>query len=72
MISTNLAEKIAMMMKEALCRVSAEAISSICGQSISYAEAGSYLDFLLPVLPKNCIRVQVKTGEELAADTFRE
>ena len=39
---------------------------------LDYAEAGSYLDFLLPILPKTCIRVQVRTGEELAADTFRE
>ncbi|MCM1065787.1 MAG: UvrD-helicase domain-containing protein [Eubacterium sp.] len=39
---------------------------------LDYAEAGSYLDFLLPVLAKTCIQVQVRTGEELAADAFRE
>ncbi|MDE6924251.1 MAG: PD-(D/E)XK nuclease family protein [Acetatifactor sp.] len=39
---------------------------------LDYAEAGSYLDFLLPVLSKTCIRVQVRTEEELAADTLRE
>ncbi|MCM1540722.1 MAG: UvrD-helicase domain-containing protein [Blautia sp.] len=39
---------------------------------LDYAEAGSYLDFLLPVLAKTGIQVQVRTEEELAADTFRE
>ena len=39
---------------------------------LDYAEAGSYLDFLLPILPKTCIRVQIRTGEGLAADAFRE
>ncbi len=39
---------------------------------LDYAEAGSYLDFLLPILAGTCIRVQIRTGEELAADTFKE
>ena len=39
---------------------------------LDYAEAGSYLDFLLPVLAKTCIRVSVINGEELEADAFKE
>lgn len=39
---------------------------------LDFAEAGSYLDFLLPILSKTCLQVMVKTGEELAADSFRE
>ena len=39
---------------------------------LDYAEAGSYLDFLLPVLSKTCVKVQVRMEEELAADTLRE
>ena len=39
---------------------------------LDYAEAASYLDFLLPVLSKTCVKVQVRMEEELAADTLRE
>lgn len=39
---------------------------------LDYAEAGSYLDFLLPVLAHTCIHVSVVNGEELAADAFKE
>lgn len=46
-----------------LYRVSAQTISGTGGQSISYAEADSYLDFLLSVLPKTCIRVQIRIRE---------
>jgi len=39
---------------------------------LDYAEAGSYLDFLMPVIAKTCIKVQVRTEEKLAADTLKE
>lgn len=38
LISTNLAEKIALTVTEALYRVSADVISGTCGQSISHGE----------------------------------
>ena len=37
-----------------------------------FAEAGSFLDFLMPILPGTNILVAVKTGEDLTADSFRE
>ena len=37
-----------------------------------FAEAGSFLDFLMPILPRTNISVTVKTGEDLAAGSFRE
>ena len=39
---------------------------------LDFAEAGSFLDLLMPILPKANFSVTVKTGEELAADSFRE
>ncbi len=39
---------------------------------LDYAEAGSYLDFLFPVLTKACIRVQVRDGREMAAEALKE
>ncbi|MCH5342897.1 MAG: helicase-exonuclease AddAB subunit AddA [Acetatifactor sp.] len=39
---------------------------------IDFIEAGSYLNFLLPVLGQTSVQVSVVSGEELAGETFSE
>ena len=39
---------------------------------LDFVEAGSFLDLLMPILPKTDILVTVKTAEDLETDSFRE
>lgn len=39
---------------------------------LDFIEAGTYLDFLLPILANTCIRVSVLDGELLVGESFRE
>ena len=51
-------------------------LSQMTGQEkltyLDFCEAGSYMDFLLPILPKTCITVTTVGTEDLAAEEIRE